>query len=203
MKSLPKIDCHTHLSYNLRNKCNFKDAFPETLLNQMTKNNIRYSLVYATYLNSGNDFSNEDVKNVVEKFGPSLIGVGSIDIKDFENTYKTLKENIFNGNFKAVKLYPTYQNFSIFDERLNKVYELCEKCNIPVIIHISESKKSKYTIKPNKISKLIQKFDKLIIVIAHFGFPNIKETLNLIKTNKNQQIYADISALNHVKKKIS
>ena len=191
------IDCYTHIAKSLENKRYFNDASLAALLKHMKNYNIRYSFVHARYTNSKNDISNEEIATIVQKYSPYLIGVGAININDFKNTFFSAKTNCLNGLFRAIKLYPIYQNIKLNHPDFKKVYSFCQGHMIPLIFRVGSSKASSSKIQPKELEEVLFNYPRLIIVIAHFGMPYVKQTLELISKNKDKLIYVDISGIEH------
>ncbi len=132
------------------------------------------------------------LKNEKDIFLVGGIKVTNISDKDI----KKLRELIINKKIIGIKLYPGYEEFYPNDSRCNKVYDLCEEFNIPVIFHSGDTlgtgKGIKYS-KPEHIDEVAVKRPNLKIIIAHMGNPWINDAMVILNRNKN--VYADISGL--------
>ncbi|MFA4930287.1 MAG: amidohydrolase family protein [Patescibacteria group bacterium] len=127
----------------------------------------------------------------------NLFFTGSVDMdrnvaKQLKLIEKTLKENKIYG----VKLYPGYQYFFPSDEKVYPIAELCQKYDKPLIFHSGDVWNPegdailKYS-HPIYIDELAVKFPKCKMIISHFGFPYILETVNVVSKNKN--VFTEIS----------
>ena len=108
---------------------------------------------------------NEFVAKEVELFGDFLIGLGTLH-QDSE----TMKEDVLHLvelGLKGVKLHPDIQNFKIDEERYFEIYELCEKHNLPILMHTGDYRYDNSN--PNRLIPVLETFKNLTIIGAHFG----------------------------------
>lgn len=108
---------------------------------------------------------NEFIKNTVEKYSDKMYGLGTLHPES--DDLKGDVENIVELGLLGVKLHPDIQQFKLDDYRCLKIYELCEKHNLPMLIHTGDSRYD-YS-NPNRLIPILDIYDKLIIVGAHFG----------------------------------
>ena len=108
---------------------------------------------------------NKFIASTVAESGGGLTGLGTLH-PDIEDLAKDVEEIISLG-LKGVKLHPDIQKFKIDDYRCLKIYELCEKNNLPVLMHTGDSRYD-YS-NPNRLKPVLQIYDKLIVIGAHFG----------------------------------
>lgn len=95
----------------------------------------------------------------------NLTGLGTLH-PDSDDQERDIKELISLG-LKGVKLHPDIQKFKIDDYRCLKIYELCEKNNLPILMHTGDSRYD-YS-NPNRLILILEIYDKLTIIGAHFG----------------------------------
>ena len=95
----------------------------------------------------------------------NLTGLGTLH-PDSDDQERDIKELISLG-LKGVKLHPDIQKFKIDDYRCLKIYELCEKNNLPILMHTGDSRYD-YS-NPNRLIPILEIYDKLTIIGAHFG----------------------------------
>ena len=68
----------------------------------------------------------------------------------------------------GIKLYPGYENFYPQDKRYNKVYDICEEFDIPVMIHtgdVMDKGRLKFAM-PLHIDELANKRSELKIIMT-------------------------------------
>ena len=68
---------------------------------------------------------------------------------------------------KGVKMHPDIQRFKADDHRALKIYGLCEKLRLPVLLHTGDSRYD-YS-NPNRIRPICEIYTDLTLVGAHFG----------------------------------
>lgn len=139
--------------------------------------------------------SNEEIKKLVDMAPDKFIGFAGIDPFE-EGCCERLEEAFSVLKLKGLKLHPSKQRFYPWDERLKKIYEICEQYNKPIIFHSGLSWEpdalSKYS-RPVEFEELAYKHPKLRICLAHFGWPWVQETAMLMVKYKN--VYADTGLL--------
>jgi len=108
-----------------------------------------------------NNFIAEEVNNNPEK----LTGLGTLhpDSEDMAGDV----EHIIELGLKGVKLHPDIQAFRIDDERCLKIYELCEKENLPILMHTGDNRYD-YS-NPNRLLPVLKEYKDLTVIGAHLG----------------------------------
>ncbi len=108
---------------------------------------------------------NNFIAEEVEKSGGKFTGLGTLhpDSEDQEGDVAHLIELGLHG----VKLHPDIQQFKIDDYRCLKIYELCEKHKLPILMHTGDYRYD-YS-NPNRLVPILQIYTDLVIVGAHFG----------------------------------
>lgn len=139
--------------------------------------------------------SNDDIKKLVDMAPDKFIGFAGID--PFTARCCDILEKAFTDlKLKGLKLHPSKQCFYPGDERLESIYQLCEKYDKPIIFHSGLSWEpdalSKYS-RPVEFEELAYKHPKLRICLAHFGWPWVQETAMLMLKYRN--VYADTGLL--------
>lgn len=118
-----------------------------------------------------------------------FIGLGTLhpDSGDLEGDIEELQELGLVG----VKLHPDIQKFKIDDYRCLKIYELCEKKGIPILLHTGDSRFD-YS-NPNRLVNILEIYDKLTIIGAHFGGWSLwKQAAQMLHSFEN--FYVDSSS---------
>jgi predicted TIM-barrel fold metal-dependent hydrolase len=108
---------------------------------------------------------NRFIAEEVEKSGGKFTGLGTLhpDSEDQEGDVAHLIELGLHG----VKLHPDIQQFKIDDYRCLKIYELCEKHKLPILMHTGDYRYDFSN--PNRLVPILQIYTDLVIVGAHFG----------------------------------
>ncbi len=108
---------------------------------------------------------NEFIADQVNTFPNKLIGLGTMhpESNDVKTDLFHLKELGLHG----VKLHPDIQEFKIDDYRCLKIYELCEKENIPILMHTGDYRYD-YS-NPDHLVPVLKEFKNLTIIGAHLG----------------------------------
>lgn len=139
--------------------------------------------------------TNEEIRSLVDMAPDKFIGFASVDpladhcCEKLEHAFTDLK-------LKGLKLHPSRQWFYPSDERLEPIYQICEKYNKPILFHSGLSWEpdtlSKYA-RPIEFEEVACRHPKLRICLAHFGWPWVQETAMLMVKFPN--LYADTSFL--------
>lgn len=108
---------------------------------------------------------NRFIAQEVEKSNGFMTGLGTLhpDSPDLESDIEFLLEL----GLKGVKLHPDIQGFKIDDYRCLKIYELCEKKGIPVLLHTGDNRYDFSN--PNRIKPILDTYTDLIVIGAHLG----------------------------------
>ncbi len=108
-----------------------------------------------------NNFISEQVS-----LNPStLIGLGTLH-PDSSDLAADL-EHLMSLGLHGVKLHPDIQNFKIDDYRCLKIYELCEKQGLPILVHAGDNRYDNSN--PNRLKPVAEIYTNLTIVAAHLG----------------------------------
>ncbi|MBO4338558.1 MAG: amidohydrolase [Clostridia bacterium] len=132
---------------------------------------------------------NRFIASEVEKSGGVLTGLGTLhpDSDDMERDV----EEILSLGLHGVKLHPDIQGFKIDDYRCLKIYELCEKHHLPILMHTGDSRYDNSN--PNRLMPILEIYTDLIIIGAHFGGWSIwEEASKLLHGIPN--LYVDCSS---------
>ncbi|MBC8387374.1 MAG: amidohydrolase [Actinobacteria bacterium] len=208
------IDAHTHpvlikkyikkhnLTKNVREGFNLQNALEpiETFYYQMDNAGIERSILLPidTKKTFGyRIFDNEIIAEICRE-NDRFIGFASLD-PNSEDCLDNYEKAFHDLNLKGLKLDPSIQYFypnDFCNKSLIEIYKKCEKENIPITFHsgLSFIKESvmKYSY-PLLFEEVAQRFPKLNIIIAHFGWPWVLETTAL--SIKYSNIFIDTSCL--------
>lgn len=108
---------------------------------------------------------NEFIAAEVAASDGRFIGLGTLhpDSRDMAGDIVHLRELGLRG----VKLHPDIQEFKIDDYRCLKIYELCEREGLPILLHTGDSRFD-YS-NPNRLLPVMQIYTELTVVGAHLG----------------------------------
>lgn len=108
---------------------------------------------------------NEFIANEVENSGGLMTGLGTLhpDSTDIKGDITHLLEL----GLKGVKLHPDIQAFKIDDYRCLKIYELCEKEKLPILMHTGDNRYD-YS-NPNRLLPVLKIYNSLTVIGAHLG----------------------------------
>ncbi len=139
---------------------------------------------------------NKAVQELVQEHPDKFVGFASVDPNLGERAAEQLNEAVKDLGLKGVKLSPPLQGFRPDDEKVFPVYREAEKLGVPVLIHAGMAWNSKLPVEycnPLLLDKVARRFPGLKIVVAHFGWPWVRETLTLLLRHRN--VYADLSGV--------
>lgn len=191
------IDCHTHLGRNKHIRGTAKQ-----LLESMDSAKIDKALVFAGEMN---DCPNEWMIEQIKPHRDRLYGVMAYHHPNlhWENFKKMAEDN----NIVGIKFYTGYEHyypFDLYDEEkhtnaLSLYYnplQLCSELKIPAIFHCGDCLDSVHKAKlkfahPLNIDEPAVDYNDVTFVIAHMGYPWVRDAAQVCFKNKN--VYSDIS----------
>lgn len=108
---------------------------------------------------------NEFIAREVAKSDGFLTGLGTLhpDSEDLKGDI----DHIIELGLKGVKLHPDIQGFKMDGERLFKMYELCEKKNLVMLIHTGDKRYDNSN--PDRVGRVLKSFPDLTVIGAHMG----------------------------------
>lgn len=108
---------------------------------------------------------NEFIATEVAASDGRFVGLGTLhpDSRDMAGDIAHLRELGLQG----VKLHPDIQQFKIDDYRCLKIYELCEREGLPILLHTGDSRYD-YS-NPNRVLPVMTIYSGLTVVGAHLG----------------------------------
>ncbi len=142
---------------------------------------------------------NAFIANEVEKGKGKLIGFGTLH-PDSDDQERDLADLTSRG-LLGVKLHPDIQGFRVDDERCLKIYELCERAGIPILMHTGDKRYDQSN--PNRIAPLLERYPNLTLIGAHFGGWSIWEEASEILSQYPNFIVDCSSSLGYIPLEIS
>lgn len=144
-----------------KNKGTAKDLIEQKAFNGVDKFVVQSVATTPHQVKSINEF----VAKEVELYGDFLTGLGTL-----HQNSETMEEDVKHAlelGLKGIKLHPDIQNFKIDEERYFQIYELCEKYDLPILMHTGDYRYDNSN--PNRLIPVLETFKNLTIVGAHFG----------------------------------
>lgn len=142
--------------------------------------------------------SNDYIGKLLQQYPDRLIGMAGHDplrggpYEAVEELERCVKELGMSG----MKLYPTYDHFYPYDERLFPLYEKAIELDIPLTFHMGftgiVNAPMKYQF-PYLLDEVGIRFRNLKVVVAHIGYPWLDECICLV--GKHSNFYMDVAAL--------
>lgn len=209
-----KIDIHAHNSNHKLWGLHTESASISDLGKEAKKHGIEKIFLMATYF----PYKKSGLKNnvLLERIkGNKLFGMfASLDAgTDISEVIVDLRKLAENKLIAGLKLYPGYQKFSLSDKKVEPIYELAGKFNLPIAIHVGElhhccpkEKREKrktrcgdicpidtfaYLANPREAESAIRNHPKVNFILAHLGNPHFGEVRDLMRKYSN--VYTDMS----------
>jgi hypothetical protein len=139
--------------------------------------------------------TNEEVKKLADMAPDKFIAFAGVDPFD-EKAEGKLEYAFSELHLKGLKLHPSRQKFYPYEEKVQPLYDICEKYNKPVIFSSGLSWEpntlAKYS-RPIEFEELAAKRPGLKFSLGQFGWPWVKETAMLLLKYPN--VYADTGVL--------
>lgn len=188
------IDAHLHLLCYDDTLIALEDK-KVRLLEDLSKAGVDGAIVFAdSEMSSAIGTPNECVELFSDTNNIFVMG-GISPLIDYKNRLSQFDEFLKNKMIVGCKLYPGHEAFYMDDERLNDVFQLCEKYDVPLAIHTGWAN-AQYN-HPKYFATIAEAHPTLSIIICHLYWPDIDLCYNITAAYSN--IYYDISSLAHKK----
>ena len=132
---------------------------------------------------------NSFIRATVDAYPDKMHGLGTLHPESGD--LKGDVEHLIELGLKGVKLHPDIQQFKLDDYRCLKIYELCEEHSLPLLIHTGDSRYDFSN--PNRLIPILDIYDRLTIIGAHFGGWSMWEKASELLWNK-KNFYVDCSS---------
>lgn len=194
------IDAHIHTSFSYKEAANFAKKngidFSWNGLQKSMKDNSIENVIAITTNISDSTPGESDLLLAQAKKNSRLNPVCSINPNSVSKKHiKAVEKLMKNKNLVGIKIIPGYHPVYPNDKRYFPFYKLAGEYDIPVIIHTGDTFGSKYLVKyshPLSVDEIAVKFPGTTFILAHLGFPWVREAVELVY--KNENVYADLSA---------
>jgi len=184
------IDAHIHLPCYDDNLISFEDK-KTRLLDDLKKVSVDGAIVIADSEESSPIGTPQECVELFSDTKNIFVIGGVSPLIDYEERLMQLEEYLKNKLIVGCKLYPGHEAFYMDDARLNDVIKLCEKFDVPLLVHTGWDN-AQYN-HPKYFVNIAKAHPDLRIVICHLYWPDIDLCYSL--TSKYQNIYYDISSL--------
>jgi len=190
------IDCHVHLNHYADEEVDVLSASLPKLLATMRRNRVDQSIILTSYKVSPGRPSTRQVVEAI-KDTPSLHVVAGIGYETVNPAViEDLDDLLGAGSLKGLKLYPGYEPFYPSDPKLEPVYDLAARHDVPVMIHCGDTYSPRGKVKyshPLNVDEVAVDHPDVKFVICHLGNPWLADCAEVVYKNAN--VYADISGL--------
>lgn len=140
------------------------------------------------------EISNSYVSDYVRQNSSKLIGFAGVDPTD-DSCLDELAAAQDDLGLKGVTISPGLQDFHPSDTRAQELYAECIRRKMPVVFeqnHRNSSAKMEFA-RPLLLDEVARDFPELRIVVSHFGYPWIHETVVLLA--KHRHVFTDMAGL--------
>jgi uncharacterized protein len=190
------IDVHTHLNnYDEKRSVPLEERI-KALLSTMESNGVTAACVLTSYKVSEHRPSVGEVLAALEEVPALSVVAGVSCLEGAKVELGEIGEYLQEGRIKGIKIYPGYEPFYPWDERLHPVCELCVEHDVPLMVHTGDTYSPRGRLKyahPLQVDELAVDHPNLKIVICHLGNPWFRDCMEVIYKNRN--VYADFSGL--------
>jgi hypothetical protein len=192
----PVIDCHVHLNHYADESQDRLSHSLGDLLTTMRRNRVDAAIILTSYKDVPGRPSTRAVVEAV-KDEPHLHVVAGLSFERFnQQTIDELDDLLAHRLIVGLKLYPGYEPFYPYDEKLEPAYALAAKYGVPVMIHCGDTYTPKGKVKyahPLHVDELAVDHPDVNFVICHLGNPWLRDCMEVVYKNAN--VYADFSGL--------
>ena len=144
------------------------------------------------------EISNDHVASYIRQHPGKLIGFAGIDPSDPSEAISELHRAREQLSMPGLAVAPAAQDFHPSDSQAMQVYAEAAKAGMPIVfhtgMHIATTSKLEYA-RPVLLDEVARELPDLKIVIAHMGYPWVRETVLLLAKHKN--VFAEVSWLTH------
>lgn len=141
---------------------------------------------------------NDYVARYVRRYPSRLIGFASVDPSRPQEAIGELRQACEELGMKGVAVSPATQDFHPACSAAMRVYSEACRLHMPILfnqdVRASSVSKMEFA-RPYLLDEIAREFRELRMVVSHFGYPWIEETIALL--GKHDNVFADISGLGH------
>jgi hypothetical protein len=129
---------------------------------------------------------------------PALVPLISVDLLQTPAEMQAeIVDKVKNHGAKGLKLHPVSNRFYPSDLGLWPAYQKASEMGLPILFHSGEGEVAGYTqadyARPAKFEPVLQRFPKLVLILAHLGKGFLEESVDLAR--KYDNVHFDTSAI--------
>jgi predicted TIM-barrel fold metal-dependent hydrolase len=198
----PRIDAHVHLSawWPEVRRTGYRpdlDFSVRGLLREMDECGFSHALVLQLPFAPSEEAALAEGRSLSAQSGHRLLPVATVDPTLGTASVAASLARLEEGErVFGIKLYPGYRPFYPGDSRLDPVYELAKRTQLPVLLHQGDTLDGRGLLKfarPIEVDEVAGRFPDVRFVLCHLGNPWIDEAAEVVYKNPN--VYADTSGL--------
>lgn len=167
-----------------------------SLIDEMDDNGVDKAVLLAFEASwVGVHVTNQYISTLILQYPGRFFGFASFDTKT-PITWKMLEHAHRKQGLIGYKLAFGYQNVAPEDPAWRDLYRYASTYNLPVLVHLGYTPISKVNMAycmPKRLHSICKEYKNLTVVVAHMGWPWIRDTLMLLENFEN--VYADLSVL--------
>ncbi|HYC11787.1 MAG TPA: amidohydrolase family protein [Nitrososphaerales archaeon] len=137
---------------------------------------------------------NEELARISARSGDRLIPFAGVDPNAGAEALKELKLAVARFGAKGLKIHSSANSVYPNEAKMFPIYDLCEEKGLPILFHTGTTGlgdcEIKYS-KPEFLDEVCQRFPKLKLVMAHFGWPWTDVAVAIALRNPN--VFVDVS----------
>jgi hypothetical protein len=173
---------------------------PEEFVAQMDEAGFEKVFIAAVKMGSyrgrwlANDFTNEEVYEMIKSFPNRLVGLASYDPLNIMESLRHIENSVKSYGFKGVYAHTLGWDIPADDRRMYPCYVKCIDLGIPFSMQIGHSLElmPSEVGRPIYIDKVALDFPELTFIASHTGWPWCEELIAM--ASKHPNVYIDISA---------
>jgi predicted TIM-barrel fold metal-dependent hydrolase len=141
-----------------------------------------------------NDFSNEEVYEIIKKYPKRLVGMAGYDPMNIMESVRSIEKAVKEYGFKGVYAHTLGWDIAPDDRRMYPCYAKCIGLGIPFSMQIGHSLELMpgEAGRPIYIDKVALDLPDLTFIASHTGWPWCEELIAM--ASKHRNVYIDISA---------
>ena len=182
------IDAHVHLP--VVDGCITLEQKKERLLREMAINQVDYCIVISDSTMQSEIGTLDECVKLFEKTDNVYVVGGIGPHYEFQMQLSKLRVYLDQRMIVGIKLFPGHEAFYLTDERIQEVYELGIRYNVPVLFH-SGWDNSEYA-DVSLVTEVAGQYPDLKLVCCHCFYPEIEKCMQLIQF---PNVYFDISSV--------
>jgi len=190
------VDCHTHLNNYHDEAVDDLRASVDKLVRDMRRNRVDAALVLSSYKVTPGRPSTRAVVEATREHANLFVVAGFSWSSFTERDLDEIRPGVEAGKVKGLKLYPGYEPFYPYDDKLKPVMAFAREHRLPVMIHSGDTYTPRGKLKyshPLHVDDLAVDYPDVDFVICHLGNPWIRDTMEVVYKNAN--VYTDFSGL--------